>query len=185
MAVSAPRPTVASRPGRRSGRAGVPWQAGQVSRARREHRAGHRELRRIHRRQPVRLARRDRPDRPDAHTGPRGFSHPGLNAKRGPAVQVQFFRSGASTVPASGMTGPADIPDPPAAPKRGGLRARISAVAGVVTGLAVGVPRVLVLSCRASPRLTVGLGLATVVVGLIPVATAMTARLLMNTVVSG
>src|SRR5207302_11453936 len=92
---------------------------------------------------------------------------------------------GASTVPASGMTGPADIPDPPAAPKRGGLRARISAVAGVVTGLAVGVPRVLVLSCRASPRLTVGLGLATVVVGLIPVATAMTARLLMNTVVSG
>jgi ATP-binding cassette subfamily B protein len=100
-------------------------------------------------------------------------------------VQIKVFRTRASSVAASGLTGSADIPDPPDEPVTRGVGARLRATVAVLTALAVGVPRVLALSFRASTRLTVGIGIATVIVGLVPATTAMTARLLMNTVVSG
>jgi ATP-binding cassette subfamily B protein len=100
-------------------------------------------------------------------------------------VQFSVFHNSAADVGASGITGTADIPDPPRPARPRGIRVRLRAVGSTLTGLAEGVPRVIALSMRASPRLTVGLGLSTVVVGLVPAATAVMARLLMNTVVFG
>jgi ATP-binding cassette subfamily B protein len=99
-------------------------------------------------------------------------------------MQARILRS-VSTVAASGISGTADIPDPPERPRARGVRARLAAAGAVLTGLATGVPRVLGLSLAAGRGLTLCLALSTVVTGLIPAATAVTVRLLMDTVVAG
>lgn len=82
----------------------------------------------------------------------------------------------------SGLSGTADIEDLPAADGPRGLRARLDRALTALRGTAVGMPRVLALAWSAGRLLTVGLGCATVLAGLVPVATAYLARLLIDTV---
>jgi ATP-binding cassette subfamily B protein len=82
----------------------------------------------------------------------------------------------------SGLTGPADIPEPPPGPRD--LRSRLRAVRDAARGTLSALPRVLRLVWEASPILTVGLGLATALSGVVPAATAYTAKLLINAVVA-
>jgi ATP-binding cassette, subfamily B, bacterial len=86
-----------------------------------------------------------------------------------------------ATVERSGLTGDPDIPEPepPRAPRD--PRALWSALVGTLRGL----PRIVRLVWSASPVMTAGLAVTTVVSGLTPVATAWMARLLINTVVQG
>ncbi|HLG74437.1 MAG TPA: ABC transporter ATP-binding protein [Chloroflexota bacterium] len=82
----------------------------------------------------------------------------------------------------SGLTGSPDIPDPaPDRPK--GLRARLRTVQQAIGGTMAALPRVLRLVWEASPALTIGLGLATILAGITPAATAYTGKLLINAVV--
>jgi ATP-binding cassette subfamily B protein len=83
----------------------------------------------------------------------------------------------------SGLTGQPDIPDPDQEPGPKNLRERYRAIREAFQGTMVALPRVLRLVWDASPYLTIGLGLATVLNGLIPAATAYTAKLLINAVV--
>ncbi|MBL7495437.1 ABC transporter ATP-binding protein [Frankia sp. CNm7] len=102
---------------------------------------------------------------------------PGRRRSR-PRGTPEFDESGLPT----GLSGPVDIPDPPPQPRlswRGRLRKAASGAAATVAGL----PRVLSLCWRASPSATVLLAVLTVVVGLFPVLTASTARLLVDAVV--
>lgn len=93
-----------------------------------------------------------------------------------------FPKDAASKVGRSGLTGPADIPDPPVHHEPGGLVPRLRRTRTAVRGTVAGLPRVLGLVWQASPWLTVGLGAATIVTGLVPAATAYTGRLLLNAV---
>jgi ATP-binding cassette subfamily B protein len=84
----------------------------------------------------------------------------------------------------SGLTGPADIPEPPRRPGTPGVRARLRRLVRHTHATLAGLPRVLALEWAAGPGLTVGLALATVVAGLVPAATASLARLLINAVLA-
>ena len=97
----------------------------------------------------------------------------------------RFFREEPSTVDRSGLTGDPDIPDPPEKDRVRGIRARLKTAGPVIAGTFRGMPRMTRLVWDASPLMTAGLGGATVVSGLIPVAQAWTSRLLINAVVQG
>ncbi|MEN3308410.1 MAG: ATP-binding cassette, subfamily bacterial [Micromonosporaceae bacterium] len=88
-----------------------------------------------------------------------------------------------ATDPMSGISGSVDIgetPPPRAQPPPTGSKLRRAGRS--LAAAAVAMPRVLRLAWRASPRLTVGLALSTVLVAIVPAATAVTARLLINSV---
>lgn len=85
----------------------------------------------------------------------------------------------------SGLTGSAEIPDPPAERGAPGLMARLRRLATTVRGTFLGMARVLRLTWAAGPALTVGLGATTAASGVIPLATVWLARLLINTVADG
>ncbi len=85
----------------------------------------------------------------------------------------------------SGLTGSAEIPDPPAERAAPGLVARLRRLAATVRGTFLGMARVLRLTWAAGAALTVGLGAATAASGLIPLANVSLARLLINTVANG
>jgi len=92
------------------------------------------------------------------------------------------FRDEPSAAAASGLSGSADIPEPPVPHADGGRIKRLQrALAGTITAL----PRVLRLGWQASPALTLGLAASTVVSGLIPAAMAYLSRLLLNAVLHG
>ena len=96
---------------------------------------------------------------------------------------MRFGRQPADHVKESGLTGSPDIPEPPEdRPKdwRGRWRSLRRAVQGTVTAL----PRVLTLVWETSAPLTVGLAVATLLAGITPAATAVTAKLLINAVVA-
>jgi ATP-binding cassette subfamily B protein len=88
-----------------------------------------------------------------------------------------------SSTQRSGLTGEPNIPDPDQEPGPKNLRERYRAIQEAFQGTMVALPRVLRLVWEASPPLTIGLGLATVLNGFIPAATAYTAKLLINAVV--
>jgi ATP-binding cassette subfamily B protein len=94
-------------------------------------------------------------------------------------------REQSKSVPQSGISGSTDFPDPVFAESRQGLRAVPRQLGQAVTGTLNGVPRVLVLSWRASRRLTLGLAAATLITGVLPAATAYLTRVLFNLVVQG
>lgn len=98
---------------------------------------------------------------------------------------IRFLRDEPSSVDRSGLTGDPDIPDPPAKDQASGVRARLKAAGPVIAGTFRGMPRMTRLVWEASPLMTAGLGGATVVSGLTPVAQAWTSRLLINAVVQG
>jgi ATP-binding cassette subfamily B protein len=83
----------------------------------------------------------------------------------------------------SGLTGPADIPEPPQKSSRDPReiwRSIMRAIAGTMSAL----PKVLRLVWETSPVMTIGLGSATLLAGITPAATAYTAKLLINAVVN-
>jgi len=82
----------------------------------------------------------------------------------------------------SGLTGSPDIPEPPAE-RAHGFRGRLNSVRQAVGGTMAALPRVLRLVWEASPGLTLGLGAATVLAGIVPAANAYTGKLLINAVV--
>ena len=82
----------------------------------------------------------------------------------------------------SGLTGSPDIPEPPAERAHGFL-GRLNSVRQAVGGTMAALPRVLRLVWEASPGLTLGLGAATVLAGIVPAANAYTGKLLINAVV--
>ncbi len=82
----------------------------------------------------------------------------------------------------SGLTGSPDIPEPPPDGPRD-LRSRWRSLRQAVRGTMAALPRVLELVWRTSKPLTIGLGVATLLAGITPAATAETARLLINAVV--
>lgn len=85
----------------------------------------------------------------------------------------------------SGLTGPIDIPDPKPRKQPRDLRSRWRRIRQTVAGTVRGLPRVVGLTWRASPVLTVVIGLVTVVSGLLPTASAYMTKLLMDSVVEG
>ena len=93
------------------------------------------------------------------------------------------LKSAPATSPMSGITGSPDIEEP-AAPRRKspGTRARLRRARQSLAAAAIAMPRVLALAWRTSRSLTLSLAVSTVVVAVIPVATALTARLLINSV---
>src|SRR5918911_1204431 len=91
-------------------------------------------------------------------------------------------RPGRQETPQSGLTGPADVPEPPAQKPRD-LKDRLASVREAAHGTVAALPKVLRLVWEASPPLTVGLATATVLAGFVPAATAYTAKLLINAVV--
>ena len=93
-----------------------------------------------------------------------------------------FDTDGSGGARQSGLTGPPDIPEPPAQRPRG-LRGRLDSVRQAIRGTIAALPRVLRLVWEASPILTLGLALATLLAGLVPAATAYTGKLLINSVV--
>ena len=94
-----------------------------------------------------------------------------------------FGRDGARTSKQSGLTGPPEIPDPPPDRPRN-LRERWRNIRQSTRGTIAGLPRVLRLVWAASRWLTIGLATATILSGVTPAATAVTAKLLINAVVS-
>ncbi|WP_197370387.1 ABC transporter ATP-binding protein, partial [Streptomyces clavuligerus] len=102
-----------------------------------------------------------------------------------PVQQVVFTSRTTASSGGSGLSGPPDFPEPapPRRPRGAGGRLRQTGRSAAAT--AVGAVRVFRLVWAASPWLTTALGLATVLIGLVPAATAMTARLLVDTVVQG
>jgi ATP-binding cassette, subfamily B, bacterial len=95
---------------------------------------------------------------------------------------MRFRRDQADHVKESGLTGSPDIPEPPEERPRG-LRARWKSLRHAAAGTTSALPRVLRLVWETSPPLTIGLGLATLLAGVTPAATAYTAKLLINAVV--
>lgn len=82
----------------------------------------------------------------------------------------------------SGITGSPEIPDPEPEGEPKDLRGRLRAARAAAAGTLAALPRVLHLVWEASPALTLGLGLVTVLSGVVPAATAYTAKLLINAV---
>ena len=84
----------------------------------------------------------------------------------------------------SGLTGDSTFEGPvDEGPKD--LRGRLNSLKQSIQGTSAALPRVMRLVWEASPRLTVGLFIVTVIAGLIPAASAYTSKLLINAVVSG
>lgn len=99
--------------------------------------------------------------------------------------QVVFTARGTASTGGSGLTGPADFPEPERPERPRGLRAGMGRAAGSAADTVTGLGRVFGLVWRASPPLTLALGLSTVLIGLVPAAVAVTGRLLVDTVVKG
>jgi ATP-binding cassette subfamily B protein len=100
---------------------------------------------------------------------------------------MQFFHSRGTRGDQSresGLTGSPDIPEPPQQRPKG-IRGRWQAIQQATSSTLAALPRVIRLVWDATPGLTVGLGLATVLMGVVPAATAYTTRELINTVVFG
>jgi ATP-binding cassette subfamily B protein len=94
-----------------------------------------------------------------------------------------YVKSAATGDPASGLSGDPEVAantEPPA--DRTGLSAPLRRAARSVGGALVGIPRVLALVWRASPGLSIALGVSSALAGLVPAATAGAAGLLINTV---
>jgi ATP-binding cassette subfamily B protein len=85
----------------------------------------------------------------------------------------------------SGLSGPPNIAEPAPEGRPRGFRQRMKTIRDATTGTLAALPRVLRLVWEASPWLTIGLGTATALSGIIPAATAYTAKLLINAVVAG
>lgn len=100
-------------------------------------------------------------------------------------MHVSFFRDEPDGDDRSGLTGDPSIPDPPPPSRPRGVRARLRAAVPVIAGTFRGMPRMTRLVWEASPFMSLGLGGATVLSGLLPVANAWTSRLLINAVVQG
>jgi ATP-binding cassette subfamily B protein len=83
----------------------------------------------------------------------------------------------------SGLSGPVEIPDPPAGRDRD-PRTRRARLKSTALAIATGIPRVLSLVWASGKAVTIGLAVATLVAGLIPAATAYLSRALINTVAS-
>jgi ATP-binding cassette subfamily B protein len=95
----------------------------------------------------------------------------------------RFGREEARTNKQSGLTGSPEIPDPPADQPRN-LRERLRNIRQSTRGTIAGLPRVIRLVWAASHWLTIGLATATVLAGVTPALTAVTAKLLINAVVA-
>jgi ATP-binding cassette, subfamily B, bacterial len=95
---------------------------------------------------------------------------------------LKIASRGPVTAGGSGLTGPVDIPDEAGGGAPSDLRGRLLNVWQAAAGTVTALPRVVRLVWEASPWLTVGLGVAAVANGVMPAATAYTARLLVNTV---
>ena len=87
--------------------------------------------------------------------------------------------------PNSGLTGPPPIEEPPDQDGPRDLRSRWRNLKQSVRGTTAALPRVIELVWEASPLVTLGLFLATVVAGFVPAASAYTSKLLINAVVAG
>ena len=87
--------------------------------------------------------------------------------------------------PNSGLTGPPPIEEPPDQQGPRDLRSRWQNLKQSISGTAAALPRVLELVWQASPRVTAGLFITTVIAGLVPAASAYTSKLLVNAVVAG
>src|ERR1700737_2314295 len=85
----------------------------------------------------------------------------------------------------SGLTGDPTLEQPPAPEGPKDLRGRWQSLKQSVSGTASALPRVLRLVWEASPLTTLGLFIATAVAGLMPAASAWTAKLLIDSVVQG
>ena len=85
----------------------------------------------------------------------------------------------------SGLSGPVNVEEPGDGREPKSLRERAAAARMAARGTVAALPRVLRLVWEASPRHTLSLAGVTVVAGIIPAATAYTAKLLINAVVSG
>jgi ATP-binding cassette subfamily B protein len=96
---------------------------------------------------------------------------------------MRFGRDRADPVKQSGLTGSPEIPDPPEERPQD-LRGRWRAVRAAAAGTLAALPKVLELVWEASPGMTLGLGAATLLGGVMPAATAYTAKLLINAVVN-
>jgi ATP-binding cassette, subfamily B, bacterial len=95
---------------------------------------------------------------------------------------MRFFgRDASDHAKESGLTGSPDIPEAPEDPRD--LRSRWRSLRQAVSGTWVALPRVLGLVWEASRPLTIGLALATVFAGITPAISAVTAKLLINSVV--
>jgi ATP-binding cassette subfamily B protein len=90
----------------------------------------------------------------------------------------------ATTVPDSGLTGPIDIPEPQPEQQPKDLRSRLKRLRAAIGGTVRGLPKVTRLTWQASPWLTIAIGVVTLVGGLLPTATAYTAKLLLDAVVA-
>jgi ATP-binding cassette, subfamily B, bacterial len=83
----------------------------------------------------------------------------------------------------SGLTGPADIPEPPRDSGSRSIRERARLAVTTALGTAAGMWRVARLGWQSSRWHTIGLGVSTVVMGIMPAVTTSLGRLLINTVV--
>ncbi|OZM72803.1 multidrug ABC transporter permease [Amycolatopsis antarctica] len=108
----------------------------------------------------------------------------GPSGRFGPSrAQFRRAREAAQSVAASGLTGPIDIPDPAPADTAKDLRSRLRRLREAIGGTVRALPRVVRLTWQASPPLTIVLGVVTVIAGLLPTATAYSAKLLLDAVV--
>lgn len=98
-------------------------------------------------------------------------------------MQSMHILNRQSGTPRSGLTGPADIPDPPQPVQRKSARERARLLTLTAAGTMVGMARVARIGWRSSPWLTIGLVTSTAIMGLLPAVTASLGRLLVNTVV--
>jgi ATP-binding cassette subfamily B protein len=91
-------------------------------------------------------------------------------------------KSAPTTDPTSGLRDDPAIDDEAPAAPRTSVAGRLRVLARSVTTAVTGLPRVMGLVWRASPGLSIGLAVTTVLTGLIPAATATTTRLVINAV---
>jgi ATP-binding cassette subfamily B protein len=87
--------------------------------------------------------------------------------------------------PVSGLTGPPELVEPPKDEGPKSLRDRWTEIRQAVAGTMAALPRVVRLVWQASPGLTIALFVVTAISGVVPAATAYTAKLLINSVVNG
>jgi ATP-binding cassette subfamily B protein len=96
---------------------------------------------------------------------------------------MRWGRQPADHTKESGLTGSPDLQEEPRDDGPRDLRARWKLVVRSVQGTLSALPRVLRLVWETSPPLTIGLASATLLAGVMPAATALTAKLLINSVV--
>ena len=96
----------------------------------------------------------------------------------------RFIRPETGT-PNSGLTGDPPIEEPPDQQGPRDLRSRWRNLKESISGTAAALPRVLELVWQASPAVTTGLFIATVIAGFVPAASAYTTKLLINAVAEG